>query len=138
MQAALRIVRILWIAVLLALAIFIVLPEIVAVRPQPASPTVFVAITVVAFWIVGLAFFMRRRWILTATSTLSSDPKNANALARWRTGYIICLALSESIGLYGLVLRFVGFSLSHVAPFYVVAAVLLFYFRPQIPTDQLV
>jgi hypothetical protein len=45
-------------------------------------------------------------------------------------------ALSEAIAIFGLLLRFIGFSFSHVASFYVAGFILLLFFGPRRPVSQ--
>lgn len=52
-------------------------------------------------------------------------------LARYTTALIISLALSESIGLYGLVLYFLGDTLQVLYTFVGISAAAMFYFRPK-------
>jgi F0F1-type ATP synthase membrane subunit c/vacuolar-type H+-ATPase subunit K len=131
MQASLRSLRIVWIALLMALGIYIYLPESLNLQPRATSPVIFLAVAVVTIAIVGSAFFMRRKWIAPAQAVLAADLENSKALARWRTGYLACLALAESLGLYGLVLRFLGFTLQQVEPFYLASLGLLLFFYPR-------
>ena len=59
------------------------------------------------------------------------------ALARWRVGYVVIYALSLSIALYGLVLPFMGFPMSAVAPFLLAGFALILFFRSMaVPKDN--
>jgi F0F1-type ATP synthase membrane subunit c/vacuolar-type H+-ATPase subunit K len=136
MQASLRSLRIVWIALLIALGIYVYLPESLNVQPRTPSPVIFLAVAVVTIGIVGSAFFMRRKWIAPAQAELAADLENGKALARWRTGYLCCLALAESLGLYGLVLRFLGFTLQQVEPFYLAGLGLLLFFFPRFSASR--
>jgi hypothetical protein len=68
---------------------------------------------------------------------LSVTPDDVAALKTWRTAYIVIYALCESVALYGVVLRFVKFSLPQVAAFYIAGFVLLLYFSPRRPTNAI-
>jgi F0F1-type ATP synthase membrane subunit c/vacuolar-type H+-ATPase subunit K len=74
---------------------------------------------------------VRRLFILRAEATLISEPENAEALTRWRTGHLAIYALSESVALFGLVLRILGFNLSEVMPFYLAGFALILLFGPR-------
>ena len=52
---------------------------------------------------------------------------------RWQTGYILGFAQSEAIALFGLSLRYMGFTLREVSPFYVVGFVLMLLSWPRVP-----
>jgi F0F1-type ATP synthase membrane subunit c/vacuolar-type H+-ATPase subunit K len=106
------------------------------VRHTPGAPpdrNFYFALTLVAIITVGMVFAIRRTFILRAEATLAAQPEDAAALGRWRTGYIITFVLCETVALYGLVLRFLGFTLSDVAPFYVAGFALMLMLGPRRP-----
>jgi hypothetical protein len=94
---------------------------------------VYFALTLVAITTTGMIFAIRRAFVLRAEATLETQPGDAASLNRWRAGYIIIYGLCEALALLGLVLRFMGFTLAQVAPFYVVGFVLMLLFTPRIP-----
>ncbi len=96
-----------------------------------ANPIVLRALTVVAVSMVILIFLMRRIQVLRAESILQINPEDAKGLARWRQGYLVTYTLSLSIALYGLVLHFLGFSVSQVAPFFLAGFALIVFFGPR-------
>jgi hypothetical protein len=53
------------------------------------------------------------------------------ALARYSTAMIVSLALSESIGIYGLILAFLGSSTTDLYLLLVIAAAAMIHFRPK-------
>jgi hypothetical protein len=93
----------------------------------------FRSIAFVSMSEVVLLFFFRRKLVLQSEPLLASEPYEPAVVARWRTGYIITWALSLSIALYGLVLRYLGFTFSQVAPFFVAGFVLILFFAPRRP-----
>lgn len=133
MDAALKLARMVHAAMLIALILYVFLGEWVPHPPRTPSSVLFYVVTVLAIAMIGVMFVMRRANVVPAEQTLSAEPGNSAALQRWRLGQMVTLALCESLGLYGLVLRFLGFTLSQVLPFYVVSLVLLLYFRPRLP-----
>lgn len=133
MEAALKLARMVHAAMLMALVLYVFLGEWLPHTPRSPSSVVFYAVTVIAIAMVGTVFVVRRATVLRAEQTLMGEPANTAALLRWRQGQIITFALCEALGLYGLVLRFLGFTLSEVLPFYLVSLVLLLYFRPRLP-----
>ena len=64
---------------------------------------------------------------------LVKDPTDIIALRRWLTGHILHYSLSLAVALYGLVLRYAGFSLHEVLPFYIGGFVLMLYGMPRPP-----
>jgi len=103
---------------------------------QSAAPdrNVYFAITLVAITTVGIIFAVRRLFVLRSEEALVSQPEDAEALKRWRTGHLAIYALSESVALFGFVLRFLGFNLSEVTPFYLAGFALMLLFGPRRPT----
>jgi hypothetical protein len=95
------------------------------------KPVVLRAITVLTVSLVVLLFVMRRIQVHPAAAILEKQPQDAKALARWRQGHLVTYTLSLSIALYGLVLHFLGFSASRVAPFFVVGIVLILFLGPR-------
>jgi hypothetical protein len=96
------------------------------------NPTMLRALTVVAVSVVILIFAMRRIQVLPAEAILQSQPQDAKALARLRRGYLVTYALCLSIALYGLVLHFVGFSISLIAPFFIAGFALIVFLGPKV------
>ena len=100
------------------------------------NPVLLRALTVVAVSIAILIFVMRRIQVLPAEAVLQNQPQDVKALARLRQGYVTTYALSLSIALYGLVLHFLGFSKSQIAPFFIAGLALIGFFRPKVAADQ--
>lgn len=69
------------------------------------------------------------------TRRVFANPKQAatRAIMLWQTPFILSLALSESVSIYGFVLGFVGFPLPVVLPFFVVSWLL---FAVRFPTES--
>lgn len=137
MQTSLRQMRLMQIFMLAALGILILLPEWLHPHPDPPAPkVVFFAITAMACVDVVIAFFMHRMMIQRAAPMLAANPEDKAGLNRWRTAYVMVFAFGIAIGLFGLLLRFLGFSLGQVAPFYVAGIGLLLHFNPRAPVNQ--
>ncbi len=132
MNTSLRLLRIVWAALLVSIILYIAIGERVA-RRSVIDPVVFRAIAVVAVVTVAMIFIVRRVVVLRALAKLAGSPEDAPALLRWRGGYIATFALCEAVALYGFVLRMQGFTLSQVAPFYISGVVLMLYFGPRRP-----
>src|SRR5215467_7131690 len=123
-DTAMRQLRIIWLALLAAIAAYSFLSFHASVHSAP-QPILFRAIALVAVGEVLVLFFFRRRFVLQNALLLVSDAGNASALARWRAGHIIVWALSLSIGLYGLMLRYMGFYFRQVSIFFIAGAALM-------------
>jgi hypothetical protein len=125
-------VQIARIALLVSISLYVFVGE----RATPGTAAMpnrnfYFVLTLVALTTVGMAFAVWRLFVLRSEALLAAQPDDAAALGRWRSGFIMTYALSEAVALFGLVLRIVGFSLSEVAPFYVVGFVLLLLFSPR-------
>jgi hypothetical protein len=134
MEPARKTVQVIRIALLVIIAAYVFLGEGVRQRTAGAPDRNFYfAITLVALTMVGMAFAAWRLFVLRSEATLAALPEDAVALKRWRAGYIFTYALCEAVALFGFVLRILGFTLSEVAPFYIVGFVLMILFSPHRP-----
>jgi FtsH-binding integral membrane protein len=140
MEAALRVLRIVRYAMLASIVIYCLITERAlehsSLHSAP-SRTTFYAITLMAVFIVASIFSFRRKFVPNSETTLVTKPADAKALRRWRAGYLVVYGSSEAVALYGVVLRFMGFTLSQVLPFYLAGFVLLLFFVPRRPSNQL-
>jgi hypothetical protein len=68
---------------------------------------------------------------------LSCDQQDIAALNPWRATYLLIFMACEAIALYGLVLRFRGFTFTQVASFYIAGFVLMLYFAPRRPSNAI-
>jgi hypothetical protein len=103
-----------------------------------ANPIILRVLTLVAVSIAILILVMRKIQVLPAEAILQTQPQDRRALTRLRVGYLITYTLSLSIALYGLVLHFLGFPISQVAPFFIAGFALILYYGPKpIPSDTL-
>jgi len=122
-----------------ALLVSIGLYAIICLRaPIPHAPksVVLHVIVAMALGLVAGMFFVRRKLITAAETVLSSQPNDPAALARLRSGYIMVWAFTESIVLYGLVLRYMGFSFTQVTPFFVGGFALMLFMPPRRPAES--
>lgn len=133
MENAIKIVRLIQIAMLLSVGIFVLTGEMVGSIPKLSNPTLFYALSLATITIVGVILVVRRTLVLQSAVTLATRPNDVATLNRWRAGYVMTYALSEAIAMFGLVLRLIGFSLSQVASFYIAGFILLLFFGPRRP-----
>ena len=133
MEPARKVLQIVRIVLLVSIVCYAFVGERVG---QSAAPdrNVYFAITLVAITTVGIIFAVRRLFVLRAEETLVSQPENAAALNRWRAGYLVIYALSESVALFRTGARILGFNLSEVMPFYLAGFALMLLFGPRRPT----
>jgi hypothetical protein len=138
MDSSIRIVQIIRMALLGSVVIYVALGEGMGNNLHLApSREMFYALAGMAVVMAVSVVMLRRALILQAQPALASNPADLNALNRWRTGYIVVYAMSEAIALFGLVLRLTGFTLSLVAPFYIAGALLILFFPPRRPSNEI-
>lgn len=132
MGAALRTIRLIQIAMLVSIAMYVVIGEVVGAR-LPANPTILYAMSVASISVVGALLVVRRTLVLQSEAALKERPGDAIILARWKMGYIVTFALCEALALFGLLLRLMGFTLNSVWPYYAGGFALLLLFWPRMP-----
>jgi len=99
------------------------------------QPRALLRFFLVGMTLVGVILLVRRTLILQSEATLRTGATDVGTLNRWRSGYIVTYALSESLALFGLILRFMGFNLVQVAPFYLAGFILMLFFGPRQPSE---
>jgi hypothetical protein len=135
-EHAIKIVRIIQIAMLLSVLLLVVGGEVVGSIPRFSNPTLFYALSLATITIVGVILVVRRTLVLQSANMLAARPNDVATLSRWRAGYVMTYALSETIAIFGLLLRVIGFSLTQVASFYIAGFILLLFFGPRRPVSQ--
>jgi F0F1-type ATP synthase membrane subunit c/vacuolar-type H+-ATPase subunit K len=137
MEASLKMLRTVRLALLVALLVYVFVGERIPHTPKPTNPAFYYTTTFMAVGMIVSIFLLRRVMVIRAEQTLVKNAEDSVSLYRWRAGYIVTFALCEAIALYGFVLRFLFFSLTQVMPFYVVGFVLLLFFRPRRPSNEI-
>jgi hypothetical protein len=137
MGSALRLVRLIQIAMLLCIALYAVTGERIARTPlQNPANTLFHALSFISISVVGATAVVRRTLVLPSEAQLKERSDDGLAWARWRTGYLFLYGLCELLGLFGLVLRMDGFALVNVWGFYVGGILLLLLYSPREPRAE--
>jgi hypothetical protein len=132
MTAALRIVRVVQIAMLASIALCVAAGEFVNGHIT-ADVTLIRVISFASISVIGTILVVRKTMVLQSEVVLRERPNDAAVLGRWRAGYIVTYALCEALVLFGLVLRIMGFTIMQVWPFYAGGFVLLLLFWPRAP-----
>ncbi len=136
MEATLRLLRVVWAFLVCSIFVYVLVGERV---PHSSSPSI-VVLAVIAFLCVAnvsAIFIFRRMMVDKAAAALGTQSDEPNALARWRAGSIITLALSESVALLGFAARMLGFSFSQVVMFYLAGLLLMMFLLPRKPERAL-
>jgi len=135
---------IIWGAMVGSLVIYIVICYLIGDqirRPMgPGFPLVLLRNILFGIGIVALiASHFIRKFILgkpsggpgPVTTSQPSPQDPAKTYAKYTIAIIISLALCESVGIYGLVLFFLGDSFQTMYTFMIISAVGMFYYRPK-------
>jgi hypothetical protein len=136
MESALRLLRLVQIAMLVSIALYVFVGEAAASRAATPNTTMFHAISFVSISMVGAIFVVRRTLVVPSEIQLREKPDDGVLLARWRSGYICTYALCEALALFGLVLRVLGFTLAQVWPYYVGGFALMLLCWPRRPRAE--
>jgi hypothetical protein len=131
LAAITRFLRIVWLTMLASVILIVAGAETTKIALRHPSIRTFEVITALAVLIVITTLLLRRRYVEQGSRRLAQDPTDATALRRWRAGYLMCYMASESVALYGLCLRYMGFRLSHVSTFYIAGIVMMLFYRPK-------
>lgn len=131
LPAAIEFVRNLWLLMLTSIPLLVGAVELLKPPERHHSRTLLIAITVVAILCTVSWVSIRLRFIRRAGLQLLQNPVHDPALKRLRVGYIISFMLSEAVALYGINLRFRGFTLTEVAPFYIAGLLLMIFSAPR-------
>ena len=130
MRSALRTIRLIQIAMMACIGVYVIVGETVHTHVS-GVPTLLYALSVASISVVGALFVVRRTMVLQSEIQLRNRPDDAVIVSRWRAGYVVTFALSELLALFGLMLRLVGFPISQVWPYYLGGFVLLLLFWPR-------
>jgi hypothetical protein len=135
---------IIWGAMVGSLVIYIVLCNLIGDQIRqpvgPEFPLVLMSKILFGIGIVTLiAIHFIRRFILGKPSgspgavpiSQPSPQDPAESYAKYTNAMIISLALCESVGIYGLILFFLGDSFQTMYTFMIISAAGMFYYRPK-------
>jgi hypothetical protein len=136
MSAVLRMLRVVQLAMLGSIVLYVVVAEVAGPRPKAVDPALTYVFTTLAVAIVGMIFVVRRTLVLRSAESLAAHPDDALTLNHWKTGYIATYVLCEALALLGLGLRLMGYNLQQCLPYYAGGFVLLFFFRPKAPASS--
>ena len=138
MDSAVRVLRALQVALLVSILLYLVLAmRLPTPTPAGTAPVVLAALGFLAVMNVGIIFVLRRVLVRRSEAILGNNPEDRLALMHWRGGHIATYAVAESIALFGLILRFVGFTVPQVGPFFLAGFILLLFLGPRRPVNAI-
>lgn len=146
MEQRFRSLAIIWFALLLAVGMFAVV--LIFVRSSPNAPTDFAHSAIANTYLVGLGVFasvsavasllvprllLKRRLAGSGGSSDNlasgfgggSSSISLEDFVAFQTSFILGMALSESVAMFGFVLGYLGFGPRAIAPFFGVSALLM-------------
>jgi hypothetical protein len=136
MEAAVRLVRLVQIAMLVSVVLYVAAGELVG-RGAASNNGLFYTLSLAAISTLGAVLVVRRTLVLPVEVLLQGKPGDAMMQARWKSAYIFLYSLCEVVALFGLILRLAGFTLAHVWGFYLGGFLLLLLFSPRPPGAHL-
>jgi hypothetical protein len=116
-----------------SILLYAVAGKIISFTAHPVDSSLSYVFTTAGVALVGMIFVVRRTLVLRPAEALAARPDDSISLSHWKTGYIATYTLCEALALFGLVLRFLGFTFQQSLPFYVAGFVLLLFFAPREP-----
>lgn len=128
--------RVLWWALVFSLLVYVVVAHVAQVTPNPNAPPVSVLVPVFAALSGAIAIgtiIFRRRALSGPIQAGRLDPSTPQGLQAAFTPFILNLVLSESVGIYGLVLAFLSGRPIYSIVFSAAAIGLMFVHRPTAP-----
>jgi archaellum biogenesis protein FlaJ (TadC family) len=135
MESTVRFVRVVQVALLSSIVVYAFVGELVR-RNHAPNDAVFHVLSLASIVVVSIIVVVRRTLVLPSEQLLYQKPGDTLRQQRWKNAYIFLYATCEVLALLGLVLRLLGFSLSHILGFYVGGFVLLLLFSPRRPPTR--
>lgn len=126
--------RMLWLAMMNSVVIYVVVAAFVELPPNDEVVGVaWPALAGVAGAIAAGSIALRRRALVEPIRAGALDPRTPEGLARAQTPFLLGLVLSESVAIFGLVLSLLSGDLRWVLAFGAGALALLWLHRPTSP-----
>lgn len=135
MDSSIRQLRTVQIALLISTVLYAFIALHAAERSR-GTPLMIASLALLSGAMAIAAFVIRTKLVGKAEAQLSLQPDDKITLSRWRSAYVMIWALCEAIAVYGLVLRYLGFTMAQVAPFFAAGFLLMLAFpvRRPVPT----
>jgi hypothetical protein len=134
MNNTLEQVRLLYAAFIVTWFLFIVVVKLFQPSFGQAGdvPSFFpLVLGVLAISEIGLAILLRKRLIDGAEAVLRANPEDQSAAARWRTGNLLSFCFAETVTIFGLLLKALGFDWKVAAIFFAAGLLLLLLWAPR-------
>ncbi|HKH98866.1 MAG TPA: hypothetical protein VJ999_07150 [Candidatus Sulfotelmatobacter sp.] len=133
LPAALKFTRTVWSLTFISILVFPAIAEKTGPASRHPSKGLFFAITLLAMLVVVSWRVARAKYVREGARRLAEDLGDTRALRRWQAGHILSFMTSEAVMLYGLILRYEGFSFADVVAFYIGGLILMLLSAPRVP-----
>jgi glucan phosphoethanolaminetransferase (alkaline phosphatase superfamily) len=133
----LMILRIIWFALLMSLAVYLFVAIRVAANVQPSISEETFAILRTVLYVMAIVVLIAtkyvRKLIMSGKSQVSQPVQALEHLAfqKYSAATVVALAMSESIGVYGLILFFVGKNSRDLYLLILISAAAMVIYRPR-------
>jgi len=131
------ILRIIWFAMLMSLAIYLFVGIQVGTNVQPSISKETFGILRTVLYVMAIAILIATKFVrklIVSVKNQVSQPAQAPeqlALQKYSAATIVALAMSESIGVYGLILFFLGKNSMDLYLLILVSAAAMVIYRPR-------
>lgn len=131
MDSSLRRLQTIRFALLGSIVIYFVVSLYSSARPEE-SPQMILVLALTSVVIAAAVFVLRHKVLAPSAALAATQPEDTKALSLWRTAHIVMWALCEVIAMYGLLLRYLGFTVAQAAPFFVCGFLLILALGPRL------
>jgi hypothetical protein len=133
LDAIMRELRIFFATFVVSVVAFAVVGEVVPTERNTDLDIMLFPLAFVAMSALGLGVYLRRSALEPAREALRRNPEDAPAMEAWRRGHVLSFVFSESVALFGLVVRLVTGSREYALPFFVAGVAALIVWAPRRP-----
>jgi F0F1-type ATP synthase membrane subunit c/vacuolar-type H+-ATPase subunit K len=133
MEKSLQLLGIIRLALVASIIIYAFVAGMVGASEPRVPDVLLYALSFAALTTLATAMFLRQALVGKAEEVLRVNSEDVVALTRWRSGNIVFLALCEAVGIFGFVLRFLGFPMRVVGIFFAASIAMMFLFGPRRP-----
>lgn len=124
MNSSIRQLRIIQSALLISIILYVFVALHAPVRSQGIE-LMILCLALLSGAMAIAVFVIRTKMVGRFEALLTAQPEDKLVLSKWRSAYVLMWALCEAIALYGLTLRYLGFTMIQVIPFFAVGFVLM-------------
>lgn len=127
--------RLLWWCLVVSLLIYVIVAHALELPGNRAAPVdlLFVVLSAISAAVAAGTLVYRRNALVRPIQSGELDPSRPEGMQRAFQPFILNLVLSESIGIYGLVLTFLSGEPLYALGFCAAALVLMYVHRPTAP-----